>query len=218
MGIPRWARRLVSSQDRARIEECLRKAEAGCGAELVPVIVRRSSAVGHVGLSAGLTLLLGLYVVRNSPWGPEDSAWQSWAATFGQAALAAFLGWLLGRFSWVQRLFITRHDRERSVDRRARLEFYKQHVETSATGYGVLLYVSLMERKAVVLCGPHLASKVPSQDWHEVVRLMGQGAKNGRLGEGMAAAIAKGAELMKAHLPSRRRPKGAWKDKLVIKE
>ena len=220
MSDPKWARQILRAEDRAKIEEALRSAQSSCGAELVPVIVRRSGTVGHVGLSASMLILLGWYLFRASQGGHGiivQGSWKQWVSPVAEAALAAALGWLLARLAFVQRLFITRHDRELSVDRRARLEFYKQHVE-GGSGYGVLLYLSLMERKAVVLCGPHLASKVPSKDWHDVVRLLGQGAATRNLGEGILAAIAKSSELVKAHLPSGIAVKARINDRLIIKE
>jgi putative membrane protein len=217
-GIPWWARRVIRQDDRKKIADAIAEAEKSCGAEFVPVIVRRSSAVGHIDLTISLALLLGLYVVRFRVPQAADAAWQPIYYPLAEAVLAIAIGWILAKFTFVQRLFTPRLDRHQGVDRRARLEFYKHHVESSKTGEGILLFISLMERQAVLLCGKKLSGKVPQQSWHEVTRLMSKGASKGRLGDAMAEAISMSAEIVRKHLPKRRGAKIELKDRLVIKE
>jgi putative membrane protein len=214
----RWARRTVNAEEAKKIHAAVREAEKSCGAEFVPVIVRRSSAVGHIGLTIGLILLLGRYFFRFAVPQGADAAWLPWFYPLAEAVIAGALGWFFSTFSFVQRLFVPRLDRHQGVDRRSRLEFYKHHVESSVSGHAVLLFLSLMERQAVVLCGPAIAKKIPAKDWQGIVKVMTAGASNGRLAEGMAEAIAKSAELVRKHVPKKRRGKGALPDRLIVKE
>ena len=68
---------------------------------------------------------------------------------------------------------------------------------------GVLLYVSVAERRAEVFADDGIHAKAPPEVWGEVVdRLIG-GLKRGAPADGFVAAIERTGEILAAYLPPR---------------
>jgi putative membrane protein len=152
---------IFSTADRQRVADAIRDAEAATSAEIVPVVARVSGRYDRpediVGLwGAGLALAV-VWLVFPLPravagdWAVAAPAWQLVALLTG-----TFFGFLAGAlagscFDPLRRLFTPRRQMREEVSARARQVFFDQRVHHTAGGSGVLLYVSLFERMAVVM-------------------------------------------------------------------
>jgi uncharacterized membrane protein len=58
--LPTWALELLGADGAGRIETAIADAESRTSGEIVPILVRRSSTIGHVPLIAFSLLLLGV--------------------------------------------------------------------------------------------------------------------------------------------------------------
>jgi putative membrane protein len=215
--LPRWARNLLGTDGAERIEAAIADAESRTSGEIVPVLVRRSSTIGHVPLVAFSLLLLcvllsDLPLVLSGLGGPYW-LWlgASWLVAFGLA-----LG--VSRRDVAQRLLTPRVDQIQQVEMRAELEFYEHGVGQTEGNTGILLYVSLMEHRAVVLADHAIAEKVDAQVWQELVDLMIQGVKRGDFADGMTQAIQRCGELLSPHFPIPEGDINELRDHLVVKE
>ena len=65
MNRPKWIRSRLSSEDLKSIEEAVGKMEQKTSGEIVPMIVRRSSTVGHIPLT--LIFTFDCYLVYFRP-------------------------------------------------------------------------------------------------------------------------------------------------------
>ncbi len=66
---------------------------------------------------------------------------------------------------------------------------------------GVLLYVSLAERRAEVLADIGIYDKAPNQVWDEVTALLIAGLKRGHAADGFVNAVNRTGEILSAYLP-----------------
>lgn len=80
---------------------------------------------------------------------------------------------------------------------------------------GVLLYVSLAERRAQVLADTGIYAKAPPQVWDEVVGLLIAGLKHGRPADGFVDAVTRTGEILAACLPPREDDTNELPDGLV---
>jgi putative membrane protein len=80
---------------------------------------------------------------------------------------------------------------------------------------GVLLYVSLAERRAQVLADTGIYAKAPPQVWDEVVGLLIAGVKHGRPADGFVDAVTRTGEILAACLPPREDDTNELPDGLV---
>ena len=215
--LPSWALKLVGADGAEQIEAAIADAESRTSGEIVPVLVRRSSTIGHVPLIAFSLLLLGVLLsdlpVYLSWLGGPHWLWlgASWLLAFGLAMVAS-------RLDATQRLLTPQIDQIKQVEMRAEVEFYEHGVGQTEGNTGILLYVSLMEHRAVVLADHAIAEKVDGHVWQELVDLMIEGVKRGEFAEGMTQAIQRCSALLEPHFPIPEGDVNELRDHLVVKE
>lgn len=212
-----WSARYFSPEDLKRIENAVAEAETYTCGEIVPVIVKRSSTIGHLPFIL-MTLGILLFFL---------SGVESWHPSFLSHPWWLFLGWLVilipltrylsGKPS-IQYLFVNAHDRELQAHQRARLEFYEAKLDTTVGSTGILLFVSLMERYAVVLADRAISSRLPAETWNEVVALMIEGARSHDLATGFCRAIEKCQIILAPHFPIREGDENELSNHLIIKD
>jgi len=215
--VPDWAHRVLGDEGAERIEAAIAAAESHTSGEIVPILVRRSSTVGHVPLTSFTLLLLCVYLsdlpAHLSGLGGPYGVWLG--ACWG---LAAGLALGLSRFDAIQRMLTPRIDQGRQVDLRAQVEFYELEMSQTQGRTGILLFVSLLEHRAVVLADHSIAEKLDAETWQELVDLMIQGVKRGDLAAGMSQAIQRCGELLTPHFPVADGDVNELRDHLVVKE
>ena len=91
--------------------------------------------------------------------------------------------------------------RARITRRAAEAQFVALGLTHTRDRTGVLLYVSLVERRAEVLADIGIYEKAPAQVWDEVVNLLVEGVKHGRAADGFVGAVTKTGEILSAYLP-----------------
>ncbi len=214
---PDWAVRVLGTDGSARIEAAIAQAESTTSGEIVPLLVRRSSTVGHVPLLAFCLLFIAALLVDLpgllGGLGGHELIWvaATWLSAAGVAAL-------LSRLDLVQRTLTPQLDEVRQVDLRAQVEFYELELSRTEQRTGVLLMVSLMEHRAVVLADRGIAEKLDVTAWQELVDLMVQGVKAGDLADGMSRAVLRCGELLAPHFPIAPGDENELRDHLVIRE
>ncbi|MCH8890414.1 MAG: hypothetical protein IH827_04975 [Myxococcales bacterium] len=132
--------------------------------------------------------------------------------------LAGGLALGLSRLDAVQRMLTPRIDQMRQVDLRAQIEFYEIEMTQTQDRTGILLFVSLLEHRAVVLADRSIAEKLDAKIWQELVDLMIQGVKRGDLAAGMTQAIQRCGELLSPHFPIADDDINELRNHLVVKE
>lgn len=215
--LPGWARGLLGGDGAERVEAAIAEAESRTSGEIVPILVRRSSTVGHVPLLGFTLLLLCVYLadlpVRLAALGGPGWVWlvACWAAA-GAAAVA------LARVDAVCRMLTPRMDQSQQVDLRAQIEFYELGVSETRERTGILLFVSRMEHRATVLADHSIAEKLPDDTWQELVDTMIRGVKDGDLAAGLCRAIERCGDLLAPHFPIAHDDRNELRDHLVVKD
>jgi putative membrane protein len=79
---------------------------------------------------------------------------------------------------------------------------FKVGAERRTTGRtGILIYLSLRERRAQIVADEAIASKVPAETWGEAMAALLVEVKQGRLADGMCAAVEKVGVVLAQHFP-----------------
>lgn len=205
--LPAWANKYLKDDAFSRVEQAVRAAELTTSGEIVPMIVKRSSVTGHLGMMSVMLMLLGA-VVTMSGFLPL------WAGIliFLCAMPPLFLPALY------LRLWTPAHDLSAQVQRRAELEFYKAGLTETAGNTGILLFVSLDERRVIVLADKAIAAKLPENAWQVIVQTIITSIKAGDLTRGLCAAIAASAELLAPHFPRALDDRNELKDSLILRD
>ncbi|MBX3039959.1 MAG: hypothetical protein KF789_04540 [Bdellovibrionaceae bacterium] len=215
--IPVWLEGFVDSGDLKRIEEAVVRAESKTAAEIVPLIVRRSSAIGHLPLMI-FSLLSFLTLVLLWPF--HDLV----DAAYGDYWLPLLLlGWLavafpLAKLHHVQRWLIPDVDEDFQARRRAWAEFAANRVASKKDRKGVLLFVSMMERKAVFLVDEGLLALWSPTDLEHFAADFGRRLHELPWGQAFEETIEELAEKLEKALPREAGSRDELGNRLQMKE
>lgn len=182
----------LTEQDKARVSEAVRAAERQTSAEIVPMLVARSGlyrdAQHRTGLALALLILTGLLMGEALwlPWGwhAANAAWLIVATL-----LAYTIGTWLGTFGAVIRAVTSTERLRRKVQLRAERAFAQHGISQTRERTGVLLMVSLLERRVYVLPDLGIGPKISAAQWDEVVEAVVTKLKANDIAGGLCAGI-----------------------------
>ncbi len=193
--------RFFSEADLEAIRATVREAEARTSGEIVPYVVDQSdeySSAAWKGAALGALLapLIALAIYRWTPiWGIPLAYWIALPAPVGGAAaylVSAFLPplrrWLTGE-----------HVLEARVRGRAVAAFLDQEVFHTENRTGILLFVSLFERRVVLLADSGIHQKVETGQWESITRRLATEIRHGRPGPALVEAIRECGEVLARH-------------------
>ena len=168
-------------------------------AEIVPVVTSASSRYHRAQDIAGIWLAF-LLLVALAVFSPEHQidgieAVAAFALGLGAGTFAA------GMFLPLKRLFLWRADLEEAVMDGAIRAFRTFGVGETSGRTGVLIYVSLFERSAVVLGDVALARVLGPTDYAAVRDLLIDGMRRGQPEAAFVAAIRKTGVILAERLP-----------------
>jgi putative membrane protein len=182
-----------TEEERERIRRAVEQAERVTKGEIVPMIVPASALYREAGYRMGLMLaLLALALLLTIeiywlPWG-----WHAGnAGGLLLAVVAAYgLGQWLGRLPIVIRFVTSRERMAHKVALRAEQAFYKHGLHNTKGRTGILILVSLLERRVHVLADKGLNDRVPAGTWDGLVKGIIDGIRTGQATDALCAAIA----------------------------
>ena len=183
-------RPLFSEQDLEAVRSAVAAAEGETAGEIVPYLVDASD--GYEGmLWKGAALgalgggLLGALVHQAA------GLWGGGVLWIGlPSAAGAALGYLLAALvPVVRRALIPAEVIERRVRRRAAVAFLEEEVFSTDERTGILLFVSLFERRVVVLGDAGINARVAEAEWTSITRAMAAGIRAGRPGDALVEGI-----------------------------
>ncbi len=156
----RKASEIISAEQRSRIESAVSAAESKTCCEIVPVVATVSGRYDRAEDLAGLwCAVVGAVVVFLTLPGHTDAGRWGGIPIWGQVVLLAIvilLSFVVGaaiaeRLHGLRRLFTPRRHMTEEVNLRARELFFDRRIHHTTGASGLLIFVSLYERMAVVL-------------------------------------------------------------------
>lgn len=186
---------VFSPEQLVRIQHAVRAAESQTGAEILPLVVRRSSVVGHLPLLISLIILLPLIYLDHMELIPWHSLYPWDLLIYGIIAAAG--GVVLAKRKNIQRLLTPDVDEIAQVEQRAALEFYATKMQYPVSKPLVLIFISLMEHRAVVLADAQTTGRAAKDLWNNTLAKLTPELKARRITEAILAAV----EYLAANLP-----------------
>ncbi len=200
---------ILNAQELKRLASVIDEVENKTSGEIRLMIVERSAVTGHVGPLLW-AVLVSFAVMMIWFWHLELEAYERWWMwPLLMLGLLGVAGWL-ARFPAIQRRFTSYHDLHHQVWARAEVEFHREGLSHTELRTGVLLFVSLMERQAVVLADKGIAAKVPANTWDGLLKIIVEGASTGRWAEKLDQAVRECGKYLAEHFP----PQGPRRNEL----
>ncbi|MGB7926497.1 MAG: hypothetical protein WCF57_24880 [Pyrinomonadaceae bacterium] len=148
-----------------QIAQCVREIEAGTDAELVIVVRARSGSYRHADYLCGaLVAYAGLLFLLFSPW----TFAYYWVAV-DVALLFALGAYVCSRSDGLRRRLTTGKSRAEAVRAGAAAMFYEAGVANTMNEMGLIVYLSLFERRLELIADRGVLSAVPPLEWNECV-------------------------------------------------
>jgi putative membrane protein len=190
-----------SKTDLEAVKKAVQAAEGQTAGEIVPFVSLRSDRY-DVALWRGAALfgLLGIALVLAA-----EMLFDGWgAAWLGASVSVAAIGLLSGGFGWLlaysvdpfRRLMAGDAAMTLAVHRRARQAFLDEEVFDTVDRTGILLFVSLFERRIEVVGDAGINAKVSSDDWVDVIGTVREGIRQGQVAQGVVDGIARCGALL----------------------
>ncbi|HTQ81337.1 MAG TPA: hypothetical protein VMM92_15165 [Thermoanaerobaculia bacterium] len=196
---------LFSDADLRAVREAVAAAERGTSGEIVPYVVGASDdypvAIWKGAALGALTgALLGWWLHQfYGFWGASPFLWMVVPPAAGAA-----LGYLAAHLAPVRRLLAGGQTLGRRVEARAAAAFLEQEVFRTRDRTGILLFLSLFERRVVVLGDSGIHAKVEDGEWEVVVGHVVSGLRAGNPTSALVAAIRECGEILSRRgLPAR---------------
>jgi putative membrane protein len=179
------------------LADCVRELEHATSAELVIVVRARSGHYRHADYLFGFLLAFaGLLFLLFSP----IEFHQIWVAI--DVALLFILGSLLSsRSNALRRVFTTRKLRAASARTGAAAMFYEAGIANTENELGVLVYLSLFERRLELIADRGVLKAVPAEDWNERLFELHQAGRRPDV-QTYLAALRNLGTLLSKHLPA----------------
>ena len=219
----------LSESDHLRVSEAVRAAEAGTSGEIVTIVADHSDRYLDIALWWAAVATMGaLAVVAAFPAfhgrliGLFSSGWVievNFADGLRFALAVAVVTFVTVRLAlqWVPlRVALTPGIvKARRVRRRA-IRYFKAGAERRTEGRtGILIYLSLTERRAEIVADEAIHALVPNEKWGEAMVDMITPVREGRVADGMIAAIRDVGAILSVQFPRADEDRNELPDRLI---
>lgn len=178
------------------LAQAVRDIEKNTDAEIVIVVRRRSGTYRHADYLCGAVMaFVGLVFVLFSPfefhtfWVPFD--------VIGLFIAGAFV---CSRTDFIRRVLTTKKFRSSSVRTGAAAMFYEDGIANTSAENGLLIYLSIFERRVEVIADRGILKAVPALKWNNAVFALKQVGRSPE-SEKLIKAVRELGELLAQHLP-----------------
>jgi len=191
------AKELFSEEEKQRIESAVQRAEKRTSGEIVPMVVDESYdypraeiiSSGFFSLAAAVSLSWFFF---------DESLWHFlWLF-----ALSYFPFKLLIRnIPALRRRLIHPDEISAEVEEQAVISFLAQGLHHTRDETGILIFISLFERRVHVLADRGINDVVPPNTWDGIIQTITEGIRRGETCHALCTAIDNCGRLLEEHFP-----------------
>lgn len=197
------AERFLTRKEQAQITEAVQKAEKMTSGEIVPMVVSKSgdyplaAAVCSMSFAVPVGLLLTI-IIGKMVWIGPSNVWLFLALA---ACLYIPVYYLAHKKELLKYYFLNQGHVETEVSQSALAAFYSQGLYKTAAANGILLYISVLEKKVWILADSGINDKISQQTWDVVVDELTTGITEGKQCEAICAAIVSIGNILHDYFP-----------------
>ncbi len=191
------AKTMFTEDEKARIEAAVREAESRTSGEIVPLVVDESYRYPRAEIVGGGFFALGLGVLASWGFG-HSSVW-----VFLPVFLLAYLPlrYLVHFLPGLKRRLIHPAEMAAEVEEKAQIAFLQHGLYQTRDATGVLILISLFERRVRVLADTGISAVVPQPEWDGVVATITAGIRAGQTCDALCTAIGRCGDLLAERFP-----------------
>ena len=194
----------LSDQDRNRLDEFIAETEKRTNTQIVLSVIKRSDAYAELpwiafALGASIAgLLIFILDLLSNDWIPPITLLTAVASILALGAVFALLTVLIPGFA---KGFLTANRAEVEVRQYAESLFLSRELFATSKRTGLLLLVSLFERKVVLLPDKGLHSQLTEAAMQNVIAAMTPSLKHKKLCQAFEAGLERLSDILKTTVP-----------------
>lgn len=191
--------RFLTEDDSRRVAEAVAAAEMRTGGEIATAVIPESDDYGYQELLFALVVGAIAWTVTLAAQAPLTAlmdrlfwSWEPWMLAAVQGAIAMEVGlvaYWLAQVPAVDRLIVSRKRMAEAVARRARRHFVEAAVYDTVDRTGILLFVSVLERRVELIADRGINAQVQPETWSKIVAELTAGIRAGRTADALVAAV-----------------------------
>jgi putative membrane protein len=182
---------------REALRDCVGEIEKSSDAELVLIVRARSGSYRHADYLFGSILAFaGLNFLLFSP-----VSFQVYWVAIDVAILFGLGAFLSSRSNTIRYLLTNNRHRKEAVRTRAAAMFYEAGIANTAAEMGVLVYLSLLERRLEIIADRGVLKGMPALDWNRILFELHQAGKKPEP-ETLLKGLRDLGDLLAQHLPA----------------
>lgn len=193
--------RYLSAAEAAQLQQDVAHLESRCGVQVIPAVIGKADTYPEVpwlAFAAGAAFSgLGLVAADaiHPVWVTAPTAMLHALTMLGASAACALAAAFV---TPVARLFLRGARAEEEVRQYAESLFLRHALFATRERCGVLVLVSLFERRVEIIADTGLADRVASTDWHGVIARMAPHLRDRRPADALRESLAAVEELLAA--------------------
>jgi putative membrane protein len=211
------AEKFLTVQERDKIDNAVKEAERYTSGEIVPMVVSRSyhypmsNVLGSIIFAFPISLILN-YFIGGWLW-------------IGNYNLWLFLGIIILLFiifyqvvkhtSSLKRFFISDKEIHEEVEEAAVTAFFREGLYRTRDETGILIFISVFERRVWVLADRGINAKVKEGEWDGIVSMITEGIKNKNQAEAICKAVTNVGTILREHFPVKADDKNELKNLII---
>lgn len=220
----------LTPEDHVRVSQAVATAESDSDGEILTIVSPESDSYHDVALHWAIVVMVGVLALASWQAAALEQALDWLLGRWGEgispgkllfaASLLAILGFLLALLALkpasIRVALTPGATKTRRVRRRAIALFRAAAERRTAGRTGVLIYLSLAERRAEIVADAAVTRVTTPECWGDAMaELIGE-LRAGRPGEGLATAVEEVGEVLTRHFPKTMSDTNEIPDKLIL--
>ncbi len=218
----------LSEKDNEKIKQAVNLAESKTSGEIVTAIIKESSDYAFYELLAALAggfiyYLVCLFLYNDITSWLNDLFWsytEVYSTTFIGLSTIIVIGliYLVANIEGFDRLIVPKKIISKKVNRRALLFFGESGLFDTRDRTGVLIFISLREKRVELIADTGINAMVKEDDWSGVVSDLISHLKKKKMIDGLAEAVDSCGNILAEHFPIKDDDENELSDEVHILE
>ncbi|GFO64178.1 TPM domain-containing protein [Geomonas paludis] len=201
-----------SQADKEAIKQAVARAEARSSGEIATMVVsesdryREAEALGALLLSGFVGVVVAVLLHHVTIW------------TYIPVVVLLYYPVLLflRRFPRLKLSFVGPRRLAEAVSERALVAFYQQGLYRTRMETGILIFISLLERKVWIVGDRGINEKIPPGYWKTLAERLAQGLREGRGAQAVCEVVEACGNELQRHFPRRDDDRNELSDEMII--
>jgi putative membrane protein len=218
----------LSKDEMKKIGSAVKKAESKTSGEIATAMIKESYDYAIYELMFAVIIGFLYFVIMMFFVGNIETFLQEKFWDYSVNYLIMFYGcssfiiitifYFIGNISSIDRLIVPKKIRNQKVKERATRYFMESGVYNTKDRTGILIFISIMERRVELLADSGISEKIPKEKWQNIVDNIIKGIKQKDIVTHLTESINECGELLAGHFPIQSDDKNELTDDIDILE